>query len=157
VDDRLADRILVVGAALEHLDQLSVRVAADVHDRVDDLMNAEPAPVQLHRDRVDQERPVVGHDLDGRVRGAPAVGLEVRVVDAHLGLAGPAPARETELADGQPIQVERVPLDDVVGRDPAVELPDEGLRVRRAVVGKELADARANLVYKRFIGVLDTH
>ena len=83
--------------------------------------------------------------------------LEDRVVDAQLGLAGPAPAREAELADGQPVQVEGVALDDVVGRHPAVELPDERLRVRRAVVGQELADARANLFYQRFVGVLDTH
>ena len=41
------------------------------HDRVDDQVDAEAAPVQLHADRVDQERHVVGDDLDGRV-GATA-------------------------------------------------------------------------------------
>ena len=157
VDDRLADRVLLVGAALEHLDQLSVRIPADVHHRVDDLMDAEALAVQLHRDRVDQERLVVGHDLDGGVRRAPAVRLEHGVVDAHLGLAGPAAAREAELAHGQPVEVEGVAVDDVVGRHPAVELPDEGLRVRCAVVSQKLADARANLFYQRFVGVLDTH
>ena len=157
VDDRLADRVAAARAPLEHFDQLAVRAPADVHHGVDDLMDAEAAPVQLHRDGVDQERPVIGHDLDRRVRRAPAVRLEDRVVDAQLGLTRAAPAREAELTDGQPVQVEGVALGEVVRRDPAVELPDERLRVCRAVAGQELADARANLFYQRFVGVLDTH
>ena len=68
-----------------------VGVAAHLDDRVDDQVDAEAAPVELHADRVDQERHVVGHDLDGRVRRLPAVRLELGVVDADLGRARRAP------------------------------------------------------------------
>ena len=53
-------------------------------DGMDDQVHAAPAPVQLHADRVDEERHVVGHDLDRGVGGLPPVLLEARVVDAHL-------------------------------------------------------------------------
>ena len=45
------------------------------------------AAAELHRHRVDEERHVVGDDLDDGVRRLPAVLLELRVVDADLGRA----------------------------------------------------------------------
>ena len=46
---------------------------------------------------------------------APAVSLEDGVVDAQLGLAGPAPAREAELAHSEPVQVQGVAFDEFLG------------------------------------------
>ena len=103
VDHGLADRALLERlAGREHLDEPPVRVAADVHHRMDDQVHAEAAPVQLHAHRVDQERHVVGHDLDRRVRGLPAVLLEARVVDAHLRRARRPLAREVEVPSARP-------------------------------------------------------
>src|SRR3712207_8283820 len=50
--------------------------SADVQHGVDDQMDAKAPPVQLHPDRVDQERHVVSDDLDGGVRRLPAVRSE---------------------------------------------------------------------------------
>ncbi len=130
VDDGLRDRAL--------LELLARRVGQDLHERallvaphgehgVHDQVDPAAAPVQLHAHRVDEERHVVGHDLDGGVGGLPAVVLEAGVVDAHLRRARGALAREVEVAERDAVEVERVALLDVLGRDPAVQLPGERL------------------------------
>jgi hypothetical protein len=124
---------------------------------VDDQVDAAAAPVQLHADRVDEERHVVGHDLDGRVGGLPAVLLEARVVDAHLRRAGRPLAREVERADREAVQIERVAVGHVLGGDPAVELPRE--RFGQLGIGpvQLLAHTRAHRLGQRLLGILDLH
>src|SRR5204863_297989 len=67
-----------------HRRQVVLRVAEDADDRVDDQVDAVATAVELHSHRVDEERHVVGDDLDGGVGRAPAVLVELRVVDADL-------------------------------------------------------------------------
>ena len=69
-------------------------VAADVEDRVDQQIQAQAEPVQLHRQRIDDERHVVADELDCGVRRLPAVLFEVGVVHADSRGTGFAAARE---------------------------------------------------------------
>jgi hypothetical protein len=48
-------------------------VALHGDDRMDDEMQRQTVPIDLHRHRVDEERHVVVDDLDDRVRRLPAV------------------------------------------------------------------------------------
>ena len=66
-----------------------------------------PWRAELHRHRVDDERHVVGDDLDHRVRRLPAVLLELGVVDVHLDLAGRAHPGPVPVRDRGAVQVER--------------------------------------------------
>ena len=132
-------------------------VAAHGEHGVDDQVDAGAAPVQLDADRVDEERHVVGDDLDGRVGGLPAVLLEVRVVDAHLGHPGRPFAREVERAERQAVEVERVALRHVLRGDPPVELPGECLGELGVGTAELLAHARAHCLGQRLLGILDLH
>jgi hypothetical protein len=85
VHDRLGHGPLRGGAVGQHLEQAAVGVPARLDDRVDDQVDAEAASVQLHPDRIDQERHVVGHDLHGGMPRLPPVDLVLGVVDADLG------------------------------------------------------------------------
>ena len=70
--------------------QPSALVAAHLEDRVDDHVNGQPLAIELGGDGIDQERHVVGDDLDHRAVRPPAVFFYGRVVDAHGRLAGSA-------------------------------------------------------------------
>jgi hypothetical protein len=65
VDDGLPEGALLdrLGRR-QDLDEVAVVVAAHGEDRMDDQVDAVAAPVELHAHRVDEERHVVGHDLD---------------------------------------------------------------------------------------------
>jgi hypothetical protein len=145
------------GGLGEDLEELPAVVAAHAQYRVDDQVDPEPPAVQLDAHRVDQERHVVGHDLDGRVRGLPSVVLEARVVDAHLRRAGRALACEVEVAERQAVQVQRIAIGHVLGRDPPVELTRERLGQLGVGAVEVLAHARANGLGQRLLGVLDLH
>jgi hypothetical protein len=158
VDDGLPDNALLdrLGRR-QDLDEAAVVVAAHGEDRMDDEVDAVAAPVELHAHRVDEERHVVGHDLDRRVRGLPAVVLEARVVDAHLRRPRPALAREVEVAERQAVEVEWVAIGHVLRSNPPIELADERLG-QLGVGGIEvLAHARANGLGQCLFGVFDLH
>ena len=53
--------------------------------------------------------------------------LEVRVVHPHLGLAGRALLGQVPVRHRRPIQIQRVAVGQILGRDPLVVLPDESL------------------------------
>ncbi len=135
MDHRLVRITLGDAARLQHLGQLAVGVADDPDHRVNDQLDPVPLPVELHRHRVDDERHVVGHDLDHRVRRVPAVALQIRVVDVDLRLARQAVLGRPPVGDDGAAQVERVAVGEILGRDPVVVLADElgvgGLRLAR--------------------------
>ena len=160
VDHGLGDHALLgrlAGELGEDLEQLAVLVAAHAQHRVDDQVDPEPAAVQLHAHRIDQERHVVGHDLDGRVGRLPAVLLEVRVVDAHLRRAGCALAGEVEVPEREAVEIERVALDHVLDRDPAVQLAGEGLGELGVGGAELLPDPGAHGLGECLLGVFDLH
>ena len=146
VDDRFADHVLRGGVVLEHLDQLALGVAPDPDHRVDHQVDPVPEPPELHRHRVDDERHVVGDDLDQRVRRLPPVLLEVRVVDPHLRLARLPVLGQVPVRDRGAVQVERVAVREVLGRDPLVVLADERLARRDLAGGQALPHAFADRV-----------
>ena len=121
---------------------------------MDEQVDARVLAAELHRRRVDEERHVVGDELDDRVRGLPSVLLEVGVVDAHVGRAGLALAREAPVGERGAVEVERVELGEVLGRHPAVVLADELLGLRRLVLAESLADAGADGLDQRAVDLL---
>ena len=158
VDHRLArDAVVPRLAGREDLDELPVRVAPHGEDGMDDQVNAAAAPVQLHAHRVDEERHVVGDDLDDRVGGLPAVLLEARVVDADLRRARRPLPHEVERAERQAIQVQRVAVGHVLRGHPPVELPRERLGELGVGAAELLAHTRANGLGQLLLGILDLH
>ena len=139
----------VAGLARTELDQPARLVATDGEGGMDDEVDAEPVPVQLHADAVDQERHVVVDDLDDRMRRLPAMLLQARVVGAELGRPGPALLPEAEEGQGSTVEVELVPLQKVGGGYVAVEMPREAIGQRVVVIRQParqlLADAADDL------------
>jgi hypothetical protein len=123
----------------EDLDELTVAVSAQAQHWVDHQVNAVALPTQLHRDRVDQERHVVADDLDHRVPRLPAVLLEVRVVEADLGLAVRALLGKAPLRERGAVEVERAAAGEVLRRHPAVVLAHKGFALCRLVGCEPLA------------------
>ncbi len=111
----------------QHLGQPARLIAVDEELGVEHLVQAPAVPGQLHRHRVDQERVVVGDDLDdGRAVRAPAVSRPGRVEDRDRGLAGAAFEGQLEVRFDQPEQTLRAALVDVVGVDVAEVVVEEG-------------------------------
>ena len=82
---------------------------------------------ELHRHRVDQERHVVGDDLDHRVRRVPAVAARSRGCRPAPWLRRRALAGQVPVGQRGAVQIERVPSGEILVRHPAVQLADEGL------------------------------
>ena len=155
VDHGLGQSAVGLRAVGEDLEQVALVVAPDLDDRMNDQVDAEVAVVQLHTDRVDQERHVVGDDLDRRVRPLPAVYLELRVVDPDLRRPRRALTREVEVRERRAVQVEVAALGDVVGGDPAVVLADERFGASGLVPAQVLAQPRTDGVDKGFVDIQD--
>ena len=63
-------------------------VAPDTEYRMNQAMNRQPVPVAQHGDRIDEERHVVGHNIDNGVRRVPAMPVEVRRIESDDRLSG---------------------------------------------------------------------
>ncbi len=130
----------VAGVGVEDLQQLAGEVAAHrelrVHDEVDGAVQAG----QLVGDRVDQERHVVGDDLDHGVAARPAVLLDGRGVHPDLGGAlGPLEAQPV-VGGRRTVDVHRVAADQVLGRRVEVVVVQVG---GQSAVAQPLAGRRA--------------
>ncbi len=123
---------------------------------MDDRVDTEPVPVQLHADRVGQERHVVGDDLDGRMRRLPAFDFELRIEHPHLARAGLALAREVQVRQRGAVEVEAALALEILWRDPEVVLADELLRLRGVRLGQMLAKPSANAIYQGLIERVNT-
>ncbi len=110
--------------------------ALDRHDRVDRDVDQEAQPVERHAHRIDQERHVVGDHLDHGVGRLPAVLLDLGVVDPDQRLAGQALLAEAEMGERGAIDVQRVALEQIDGRDRPVVVADEGFGPLRLAVGE---------------------
>ena len=65
--------VSIVDASVRESEQPPGGIAAHTQDRVHDQVQPEVVTLELHRDRIDEERHVVVHDLDDRVVGVPTV------------------------------------------------------------------------------------
>src|SRR5579875_387687 len=97
---------------------------------------------QLHRDRVDKERHVVGQHVDDGVRRAPTVPLERGVVDAELDRARRVALIEAPVGERGSVEVEVLALDQILRWNPAVVLAHEPLGL---LIVQALANPRAHL------------
>ena len=100
-------------------------------DRVHDEVDAEPVAVELHRDRVDEERHVVVDDLDDRVRSVPALGRPRRRVHADEGMPRRALRAELPVRSRRGREVLGRPLLQIGGRERARSSGARTARTRR--------------------------
>ena len=148
VDDRFDDGpFRLVVERKERFGAVAV-AAAQAHHRMDDEVARVPAPVQHHPHRVDEERHVVGDDLDDGVGRLPAVLLDLRVVDPDLRRAGRAPPGEVEVRRRRAVEVVRIAFGEVVGRDPRVVVGDEGEDEVDVLGAHPLARERGDFVHE---------
>jgi hypothetical protein len=114
-------------------------------------VDPEAAPAQRHADRVDQERHVVGDDLERGVRRLPAVDLELRIEDADLALARLALAAEVQVRERRAVEVDARLAREILRGDPAVVLADELLRLTGVGLRQMLVKPGTDGVYEGFI------
>jgi hypothetical protein len=136
VDQRLEAALGLVASA-GHAQQPVFAVAAHLHHRVHDQVHRQALAIDLHRDRVDQERHVVVDDLDHGVRRLPAVFVQPRVVDAQLGCTAGEAAREVPVRQRRTVQVGQRALGQVFGGHLAVVLARELGRLG-SLLGRQL-------------------
>ena len=113
------------GAGFAQFAQRARCVAARAPGGVGDEADGDFARVQFCGERVDDERAVVGDQIDDRAGGGPAVALRVGVVNSQFVGAGPAFAHEGEHALGGAAEAFRASAVDVLRRRAAVEPADE--------------------------------
>ena len=157
VEERFELRVLGRRVERQDVEELPRFVAADADDRVDDEVDAASQPVELHAHRVDEERHVVVDDLDDRVPGGPAVLLELRRVDADLGLPRGAPCAEVELGERGAVEVRRAALEEVLGGDRAVVDADQCFEPRGLVLRKLRVRVLEGLVDQRGLRLVWLH
>ena len=105
MNQRFQRQIALAGAT--GVQQAAVGVAFDFQHRMHQQMQGEVVAGQQHGHRINQERHVVVDDFDGGVGGLPTVALKIRVVGAHLVLAGQAFAGKVQVGHGGAVEVER--------------------------------------------------
>ncbi len=81
--------------------RLPAAIAHDADDRMDDEIDREVALVERGGQRIHQEGHVVVDHLDDGVGAVPALLVEARIVDAHLGRARRAAGRRRSRARGR--------------------------------------------------------
>src|SRR3954452_16100899 len=131
-------------------------VAAKRDDRMDDRLDSKPAPAQLHTDRVDQERHVVGDYLDRRMAGLPAFDFKLRIDNPDLAGSRHPLAREVQVRQSGSVEVEPALALEVLGRYPAVVLPDEFLGLSSVRLRQMLVEPGAHAIDKSLVERLDT-
>ena len=137
---------LAGGAPLRGPGDARGAVARHLDDGVGDEVQRQPLAQQLHLHGVDQERHVVVDDLDDRVRRLPAVLIHRGVEHAHLGLPRFPGSRELPQRANCTVQVEHVPLAQVLG----VDAGEVGLRERQQGVALVLGCALAQQRQRTF-------
>jgi hypothetical protein len=148
VDHRLGDGVFIVRVGGEDVREATLRIAANLHDGVEDHVYGVALVVYLHPRRVDQEwHVVVDHLYDG-VGRLPAVLFEEGVVDPDLPLPRLAPPRKAPVGDGGPVGVYRGALFEVFRVHPTVVLAREFLDLRCLILSHLVFDPGHDLVQK---------
>ena len=110
-------------------------VPADDELRVHDEVDGAAERVERGGDRVDEERHVVGDDLDDGVPAGPALRLDGRVRHVDVGGADGTPAGEVALGQRGTEQVLRLAREKVLGRGVAVEHVQQPVDVLPGLLG----------------------
>jgi hypothetical protein len=108
--------------------------------------SAVPLPDDLLRHRVDDERHVVGHDVDDGLRRTEPVLLEIRGVHPHRGCTRRSIEREDQVRHRGAVPVVHVPGREVAARDVPAVLPDEHLEEPLLLRGQPLLGVPPDLV-----------
>src|ERR1700720_1826219 len=95
------------------------------NDRMNDKMQRQSLAIDLHRDRVQEERHVFLDHFDGRMGGFPSVFLTLRIVNAHLGSAGLEGPYEVQVCQRSAAEVGNSTLGEVFRVHLAVILANE--------------------------------
>ena len=148
VDDRLDDRSLVLLLDGEEPLDAAVLGPAEAHHGMDGEVVRVPASVEHHPHRVDQERHVVGDDLDDGMGRLPAVLLDLGVVDPDPGSARGTSPGEVEVRRRGAVEIVRLAFREVVGRDARVVPGDEGQDEIEVLGTHPLARERGDLVHQ---------
>ena len=146
MDDRLDDGPLARVLDGQKRIHAAVFLPVEPHHGMDDEVAGVPAAVQDHPHRVDQERHVVGDDLDDGVGRLPAVLLDSRVVDPDLRAARIAPAGEVEVRHRGAVQIARRAFGEVLGRRPDVVAAEERKREVEVLPAHPLARERRHFI-----------
>jgi hypothetical protein len=108
--------------------------------------SAVPLPGDLLRHRVDDERHVVGHDVDDGLRRTEPVLLEIRGVHPHRGCTRRSIEREDQVRHRGVVRVVHVPSREVAAGDVPAVLPDERLEEPLLLRGQPLLGVPPDLV-----------
>ena len=141
VDHRFGHRVV---RALVRGEQGAACVPAHPHHRMDDEVGGKRAPVERHAHGIDEEGHVVRDHLHDGMGGAPSVLRLLGVVDAHLRLTRPAPAREVEMRERRTVEVDDAAVFEILPRGACVVRPREGGHCRRLSGGHALAHETEN-------------
>jgi hypothetical protein len=125
----LAGPVLVVDV-LEGAD----RVAADHELRVDDEVDGAAEGAERGGDRVDEERHVVGDDLDDGVSAGPPLVLDIRVRHRDVDGADGPPPGEVAFGERGAEEVLRLTGEEILGRGVPVEHSQQPVDVLAGVV-----------------------
>lgn len=144
LDQGVVRQLGALGPAFgKNLDQLARDIAAHQDLRVDDGVDAAVLPGEFVGDRVDQERHVVGDHLDDRVGARPAVLLDGRRVDPHVGRALRAVLGQSVVGERRAVDVDRIAVGEVVRggvQVVPVEENEQRLVVRMPLVARTVSD-----------------
>ena len=134
------------GLVIQQLRQLPRLVPVDPHHRVDQQMDRQTVPVELHADRVDEEGHVALDDLDDRVGRLPAVFVELRRVDADRRLGIRSRPGQVQMGERRAVEVEHVGVEQVVGRCMGEVAANERLETLRVVGGQAVVGEGGDLL-----------
>jgi hypothetical protein len=109
-------RMRRVRAVRADVEQLTAPVAAHHQHRVHDQVHRELGPAEGHAQRVDEKRHVVGDREHERMRRLEAIGLRLRVEDAHQRAARCAAGAELEMGECCARELSRCALGQVLFR-----------------------------------------
>ena len=143
---RLGDGVVILGLRGQRLDGLTVRRATDLHHRMNEQVDGELEAVHGHAHGIHQERHVIAHHLDNRVRGLPAVGVLARVVDPDLHFVALTVVQEVPVGQGGSVKIRRSEGAQILVGD-AREVLAEELGHRRAAFARHaIAQHRQDVV-----------
>jgi hypothetical protein len=124
VHEGLGPTIVRRCAGFQQCQQAAVRITTDPQDRVHHQVDGKVATVQLRRHRIDEERHVVGDDLDDRVFASPAMLVEARIIDANDGCSNLPLFPQTPVGERRTEQCVRASVRNVVERHARVILAE---------------------------------